>query len=594
MRFKSSKVGGITVFAVTGVNTVSFGIVATQAARKGLLGFAVEREDKVENEKYWMFGYKVFKSVIPNPDETTQVTTYDHPVQSFVWDDFTAKDGRKYTYRFLPVRGTPKNLDRSAASIPITIETEKLFTTGVHDVFFNRGVASSQAYAHRFKNKKPSQLKPQAKQDEALEWLSRKLDDALLKFIRQAKKGDGLLGCFYEFRYRPVADELKAAIVRGVDVRLVIDGKINETIDKNGKKHESFPRIENMDVVKAAKIPDSRVSWREAKPNDIQHNKFMVLLKGKKRTPTEVWTGSTNLSDGGIHGQTNVGHWVRDGATARQFAAYWQVLEPDPGGREEDDASTKRKKNDQLRKDVEAASVTPATLAAIPPGISCVFSPRKGLGALELYYELLDTAPNVACITLAFGINKDFKKRLSDNSPLSALTYVLLEKEDKAKKNSTQPFLFIGAKQNVYKAWGSFLRLPVYQWIKETNAGILGFNKHVSYVHSKFLLRDPLGADPIVVTGSANFSDASTTSNDENMLIIRGDRRVADIYFTEFNRIFGHYYFRSVVEATTRRGDNSPESMFLKEKPQEWLAPYAKAGSYKSKRLAAYAQMSIS
>jgi len=34
------------------------------------------------------------------------------------------------------------------------------------------------------------------------------------------------------------------------------------------------------------------------------------------------------------------------------------------------------------------------------------------------------------------------------------------------------------------------------------------------------------------------------------MIAIRGDRRVADIYFTEFNRIFYHYYFRSVQERT--------------------------------------------
>src|SRR5262249_18285483 len=42
---------------------------------------------------------------------------------------------------------------------------------------------------------------------EALEWLTRKLDDAAFQFIREAKSGDQLLCCFYEFRYRPVADE---------------------------------------------------------------------------------------------------------------------------------------------------------------------------------------------------------------------------------------------------------------------------------------------------------------------------------------------------------------------------------------------------
>ena len=38
-----------------------------------------------------MRGFKVFHSIIPNPDKNTQVSTWDHPVQSFVWDDFTAR-----------------------------------------------------------------------------------------------------------------------------------------------------------------------------------------------------------------------------------------------------------------------------------------------------------------------------------------------------------------------------------------------------------------------------------------------------------------------------------------------------------------------
>jgi phosphatidylserine/phosphatidylglycerophosphate/cardiolipin synthase-like enzyme len=113
----------------------------------------------------------------------------------------------------------------------------------------------------------------------------------------------------------------------------------------------------------------------------------------------------------------------------------------------------------------------------------------------------------------------------------------------------------------------------------------------VAFVHSKFLLRDPLGDDPIVVTGSANFSNPSTTSNDENMLIIRGDLRAADIYFTEFNRIFNHYYFRSVVESAKRRknGAEPQASLFLAEKDQ-WLEKY-KPGTLRSKRVAMFSAM---
>lgn len=42
------------------------------------------------------------------------------------------------------------------------------------------------------------------------------------------------------------------------------------------------------------------------------------------------------------------------------------------------------------------------------------------------------------------------------------------------------------------------------------------------------MVLDPLGARPIVITGSANFSDASSSKNDENMLVLVDDPDVAD------------------------------------------------------------------
>jgi len=590
MRFKSAKTNGFQVFAVTGINTVSFGIQASPAARKGLLGFAVERADAVEDERYFMPGFKVFRSVIPNPDESTRPSTFEHPVQSLVWDDFTGKPDRKYDYYFHPLRGTPRKLDRSAKPVRISVRTEPLYSKLAHDVFFNRGVASSQAYARQFDNLPPDKLVPEARKQRALAWLSRDLDDALLRFIRQAKKNDGLLCCFYEFRYRPVADELAAAVARGVDVRLIIDAKVNEHTDAKGKFHPSFPRVDNLEMLEAAGIPKQRVTLREARKNDIQHNKFMLLLKGKKQVASQVWTGSTNLSDGGIHGQTNVGHWVRDGVIAQRFQAYWNLLSADPGAQDGNTAEG-RKKNAELAAAVEAISPAVLELDDIPVGITPLFSPRKGLKVLGTYVRLVAQARRSACITLAFGINKDFKEALKSHGPASPITFLLLEKKDAPTAKNKDTFVAINAAQNVYKAWGSFLRDPLYQWTKETNAKILQLNHHVSYVHSKFLLMDPLGDDPIVVTGSANFSGPSTNANDENMLIIRGDRRVADIYFTEFNRLFNHYYFRAVTEAT--RNSTSPgteASLFLSEKAQDWLVKY-QPGKLRQKRVDLFASM---
>src|SRR5262249_4240012 len=72
---------------------------------------------------------------------------------------------------------------------------------------------------------------------------------------------------------------------------------------------------------------------------------------------------------------------------------------------------------------------------------------------------------------------------------------------------------------------------------------------NVDYLHTKYLLIDPLTDDPTVMTGSANFSDNSTTMNDENMLVIRGDTRVADIFLTEFMRLFNHFQHRHMINA---------------------------------------------
>jgi len=87
-------------------------------------------------------------------------------------------------------------------------------------------------------------------------------------------------------------------------------------------------------------------------------------------------------------------------------------------------------------------------------------------------------------------------------------------------------------------------------WIQKTfvDEELTGLNGHVRYVHTKYMLVDPLSDDPIVVTGSANFSNASTKNNDENMLIIRGDTRVADIYLGEFMRLYTHYRFRAFAQ----------------------------------------------
>ncbi|HSW81774.1 MAG TPA: phospholipase D-like domain-containing protein, partial [Candidatus Saccharimonas sp.] len=577
MRFISPKTNGYVLYAVTGTNSVSFAIDFEEANVKGLLGFAVERHDKTEGERYFMYGFKVFKETMPQPAPNNMVSTYNQPVQSFVWDDFTGKPDHNYDYYFYPLKGTPQNIDRSQPPIVVSVATEPLFSTSdVHDVFFNRGVASSQAFARRFHNQKPSQVHDAAEKAAMLKWLGRDLETAMAQFIAQAKKGDTLLACMYEFHYQPIVDLFKQAIDRGVQVRIIIDAKNNKA---------AFPRAENLQAIKKAGIPTANVLLREANPSDIQHNKFIVFLQGKAQEPAAVWTGSTNVSEGGIFGQTNVGHWVRDSKTAAFFVKYWQLLSADPGGKARQARPQKIAANDEFKQNVIALQhdIEAATVQKIPAGITPIFSPRTSDVMLQSYASLLNSATDCAAITLAFGINDAFRKVLKGNTPQSHITFMLLEKKDTA---GTKSEVKLTAKNNVYEAWGSYIADPLYRWTREVNTKILQLNQHVMYIHSKFMLVDPLGAEPLIVTGSANFSEASIVGNDENMIIIKGNRRAADIYFTEFNRLFNHYYFRSVYEELHSKKTAKPSSdtsLFLAPN-DSWLAKY-KPGKLRYKRV---------
>jgi len=584
MRFVSERKSGYKVYAVSGTHVVSFAIDFDSADTKGLLGFAVERQDHTAGHRAFMPGFKVFKETSPLPDQHTAVSTYDQPVQSFVWDDFTARPEHKYTYYFYPLKGKPGKIDHSAPPVPIDIVAEPLHSpTNEQDVFFNRGVASSQAFARRFHDQAPDNVQDPTLRQQMFDWLGGDLERALLAFISQAQKGDTLLACMYEFHYQPVVDAFKQAIDRGVQVRIIIDAKNNA---------QKFPRTDNLQAIKAAHIGAGHIIQREANPDDIQHNKFIVFLKGSAQLPTAVWTGSTNVSEGGIFGQTNVGHWVRRHDTAKAYQQYWQLLSQDPGGQAGDTRAQKLQKNQAYKQAVVALrqDITAPAIHQLPPSTTPIFSPRTTGAMLQAYAALLDSAKTYAAITLAFGVADVFKTALENNTPKDHLTFLLLEKPDQpASKSKT--FVKLTAKNNVYEAWGSYIKDPLYRWTKETNTALLKLNQHVMYIHSKFLLVDPLGDQPIVVSGSANFSESSTVNNDENMMIVKGNKRVADIYFTEFNRLFNHYYFRSIYESHPGNTAQEEASLFL-QPDDSWLAKY-QPGTLRYKRVAFYRAMSV-
>ena len=105
---------------------------------------------------------------------------------------------------------------------------------------------------------------------------------------------------------------------------------------------------------------------------------------------------------------------------------------------------------------------------------------------------------------------------------------------------------------------------------------------NIFFIHLKILIIDALSDDPLVFTGSANFSDNSLTTNDENMLLIRGDKRVADIYLTEYDRILRHFYFRNFAAKDDDASD-AGKAIFLDE-TDKWVRSYYVGEGLKARR----------
>ena len=412
-----------------------------------------------------------------------------------------------------------------------------------HDVFFNRGVIGSQAYAREFENREPDAANPRSRE---MKWLSRGLFEALVGFIGLARDGMGLRAALYEFHYQPVANAFAKAIEAGADVKIVYDA-------------ESEYRVDNQATIATAGLDDYNAVIPRTVTEGIRHNKFIILLQGDN--PVAVWTGSTNISVGGIFGHSNVGHIVWDDGVATKYLDYWKRLA---------DNLTATK----LRAPNKAATPLPpgkpAKNSVIP-----IFSPRddkESNQTLQWYADRLAEAKEVSCMTFAFNIDEVFQQVLSQENDV--LRYVV--KDDPLGEEES-----IGHDRDVIFACGGYLGEGALANFLRERSNPLNRNR---YIHNKFMLVDPLGADPLVISGSANFSRPSQRINDENMLVIRGDKRVADIYFGEFMRVFDHHYARYIVRLLTDAGRSDPDAGYLKAKTADWLPSHFDAASYKSKR----------
>jgi phosphatidylserine/phosphatidylglycerophosphate/cardiolipin synthase-like enzyme len=67
-------------------------------------------------------------------------------------------------------------------------------------------------------------------------------------------------------------------------------------------------------------------------------------------------------------------------------------------------------------------------------------------------------------------------------------------------------------------------------------------------IHDKIIVIDPKSDDCVVITGSHNQGYRASYNNDENMLIVRGHKALAQAYAVHVLDIYDHYRFRYMIQ----------------------------------------------
>jgi phosphatidylserine/phosphatidylglycerophosphate/cardiolipin synthase-like enzyme len=561
---------GISVHAIPGTHSVMFGLDADEAARPGLLGFALGR--RWSGGIDWMDGFKFFRETLPDPAPGTLKPTTDHPVQDFQWSDYNARPGAVTDYVIRPLYGVPQALTHPG-DIDLRVGTLN-DAVSTHKVHFNMGAVPGQAFARRFGNTYPTEAEQDDPENAKVKWLSRGLLEAALAFIARASgPGFELRVGAYEFAYRPILNALRQAALRGATVRVSVHMGYRR---QNGSIYQDETSLRNWESLLEAgpdKTPALAAMERKGltlhprtRFGNIPHNKFIVLLQNGN--PAAVWTGSTNFTPSGFLGQSNLAHEIEDPALAAQYSRYWEALVADAPAAD-------------MRLALAAMTPDPLGLAA---GVQPVLSPRPR-GMLELYRDRMQAADQAGFLTAAFGVSavmadaftgasNTLRMVLAENAGRSASARAIMDRIEADRDNIVAMGNYLSAR--ALETQGD---MPLDRWfLREERHRKTG---NIFFIHTKFMLVDPFG-DAFLASGSANFSDASVFENDENMLLMVGDaaKAVAPIFVNEFMRLHRHLYFRTVAQ----RGTGAPEDVVWLKPDDSWQSAHFTPGRQKHRK----------
>ncbi len=513
---------GRTVVAISGKHAVSLAMQWPQAELAGLLGFAISRTG-TDHKLHWL------PTVLRFPGDAIKTgqlyPSNQAPIQSMVWCDFGIENdktheglagGSRFIYEVTPVRGQPGALVlESDASVRVEIATEPEHEHGPlePEVNFNRALSDMQELERLF----GAGVKPESN-PQAMSWLARGLDKAIVDFIGEVKADPNLR--LDVAAYHLQSDQvLDALVALGSRLRISLDWGTEEiTTPKNhGPNGPAYTKL-----VQAGATVHQRLHV------SISHNKYMVQ-KRADGSPLAVLTGSTNFTDGGISTQSNQSVIVRNPDVAAAYLVdFERVLKDDNTG-----LHTANQKGTTVGSTYEVYFSPHATKDR--PDLDRMTTLAKGAKSSRLFmtFRMTDAALVGAMLdnsVPAFGvIDRAYQGKTNpDGGDGDALLFAEAHTADPRVVACNAPLDDEPSETALYKE------------LKRD-----GYNP---LVHHKILIIDWDKPNCVVVTGSANYSANSTAHNDENSLVIHGDQRLAEEYFVEMCRLFTHWHPRWLRE----------------------------------------------
>lgn len=494
-----------------------------------------------------------------NPPTKTQLTdtprhdTDEWPVQAYQWKDLFVPEETDVSYEIVPLAGAPGHLSELEQLKVKTRLTRASDDFGPIRVVFNRGIISTQALAKKLP-KGPSGM-PKADSlrahienpnDAIRKMLGGEAIDTLPSLLRRARKEKGT--CFLAL-YELTDQELIAEIEKTKGhVRLILSNadSSKEETGTDGKKHtiKLYDETNRATRKRLAKSLGTALHDRLLpKGNYIGHNKFVVYVD-KAGTAKTVLTGSTNWTATGLCAQSNNTIIIDDAKIARHYLDYWNLLLADAAKQ----APPLRTADAKALKEVTLGSsagklqvwfspntknkTKPAKNPVTPPDMKVVFDRIRGAKAGVLFLVFSPGSPSI-------------------------LSEIKLMAEQRTKANKR---FFVRGAISDERASGEFAT-HVYNdsALERPNllvTGIGGIPDHFSFwqreiaklghavIHDKIIVIDPFTDNCCVITGSHNQGFKASYSNDENFVVLSGNRAVAEAYTAHVLDVVNHYNWR--------------------------------------------------